>query len=43
VEDSKLEDWFLELVLLAEEDTTVPNKEPERIVPQSVKAKFSWV
>ncbi|OKL58905.1 hypothetical protein UA08_05803 [Talaromyces atroroseus] len=43
VEDTKLDDWFPELVLLAEEDLTVLDKEPERIVPQSVKAKFSWI
>lgn len=43
IEDMNLEDWFPELVLLAEEESATARNGPERVVPKSVKAKFNWV
>lgn len=43
IDETKFEEWFPELILLAEEDAIAFNNRPDRILPRSAKAKFSWV
>uniref|UniRef100_A0A093W3T3 Nucleoporin n=1 Tax=Talaromyces marneffei PM1 TaxID=1077442 RepID=A0A093W3T3_TALMA len=43
LEVTKLKEWFSGIVLLAEEEFAEAYVKGERVVPESTKAKFSWV